>query len=58
MKNFRASEAIFVCDECGDEVKVIGSEYHEHSGEYELDLECRNCGPLGIDFIQAQGTNN
>lgn len=53
MKDFRASEAVFICDECGDELKVIDSIYDEVKKFWELDLECRNCGPQGKDYISV-----
>lgn len=59
MKDFRASEQIFLCDECGEEMKVLNSVYVERLDEnikdavkyWDLDLECRNCGPQGKDRI-------
>lgn len=61
MKDFKASEHIFICDDCGDEMKVLNSVYLEGldgTGYWEFDLECRNCGPQGKDFIYDNNDSN
>lgn len=50
MKDFRASEAVFICDECGEELKILDAEWKEDVSQWEVDLECRECGPQGKDF--------
>lgn len=64
MKDFKASEAIFICDDCGDELKVVKSEYVEELDKTKfdsvcgwwLDLVCRVCGPQGREWLAEQVT--
>lgn len=54
MKDFRASEAVFICDDCGSELKILNAAHDEFEGRWEVDLECRECGPQGKDFLDDE----
>lgn len=52
MKNFKASEAVYLCDECGDELKVVDSEYEQEPYKgWWLEVDCRECGPQGREWL-------
>lgn len=51
MKDFKASEQVYLCDECGQEMKVLDAQHNEELARWEFDLECRECGPQGKDWL-------
>lgn len=56
MKDFRVSDAVYLCEECGEEMKVLSTEEDDFSTGVYIDLECRGCGPQGRAWIDLEGT--
>lgn len=58
MRNFKASQATFICEDCGDELKVVQSDFAAEDNAWWVDLECRQCGPYGRERLEEPGTMN